>query len=54
MATEERDDRDFTDDAADALEESRRTAGDEGRTIEDQPGSLTADDPDADDDVSAF
>ena len=53
MATEEREDKDFTDDAADALEESRRSAGDEGKTIEDQPGSLEADDPDAGD-VRAF
>jgi hypothetical protein len=53
MSTEERDDKDFTDDAADALDESRRTAGEEGRTIEDQPGSLEADDPEAGD-VSAY
>ncbi len=53
MATDERDDKDFTDDAADALDESRRTAGEEGRTIEDQPGSLEADDPEAGD-VSAY
>ena len=42
MAEEERTD-DFTEEAEDALEESRRSAGEEGRTIEDQPGSLTAD-----------
>ena len=53
MSTEERDDRDFTDDAADALEESRRAAGEEGRTIEDQHGSLEAEDPEARD-VDAF
>ncbi len=52
MATEEHD-QDFTDDAADALEESRRTAGEEGRMIEDQPGSLDTEDPEAGD-VSAF
>ena len=53
MASEERDDKDFTETAADALEEPRRAAGDEDRTVEDQPGSLEADDPDKGD-VSAF
>ena len=37
------DDKDFTDRAADATEETRRRAGEEGRTIEDQPDSLTVD-----------
>ena len=53
MATEERDDRDFTERAADALEESRREAGEEGRTIEEQPDPLTVEDPEAGD-VSAY
>ncbi len=53
MATEERDDKDFTDEAADALEEPRRAAGDEDREVEDQTGSLEAEDPEAGD-VSAF
>ena len=53
MATDERDEKDFADDAADTLEEARRAAGEEGRTIEDQPGSLEAEDPEAGD-VSAY
>ena len=41
------DDRDFAERAADATEETRREAGEEGRTIEDQPESgRVADDDD--------
>jgi hypothetical protein len=41
---------DFTEDAADATEESRRQAGEEGRTVEDQPDSgRVADRDDGDD-----
>ena len=53
MAPDERDDKEFTETAADALEEPRRAAGEEERTVEDQPGSLEADDPEKGD-VSAF
>ena len=38
--TEDRDREDFTEQAADATEETRRRAGEEGRTIEDQPDDL--------------
>ena len=47
--------RDFTEEAADATEESRRRAAEEGRTIEDQPESgRVADDDGSDDEPSAF
>jgi hypothetical protein len=36
---EQQDGPDFAEEAADATEESRRQAGEEGRTIEDQPES---------------
>ena len=39
MVERERDEPDFAERAADATEESRRQAGEEGRTIEDQPES---------------
>ncbi len=47
------DDRDFAERAADATEETRRRAGEEGRTIEDQPetGRLLGDAPDDEPDV---
>ena len=35
---DERDDRDFAERAADATEETRQQRGEEGVTIEDQPG----------------
>ena len=35
---EERDDKDFAERAADATEETRQQRGEEGVTIEDQPG----------------
>jgi hypothetical protein len=41
---------DFADEAADATEESRRRAGEEDRTIEDQPESGRVADDDGDDD----
>ena len=37
--TDREDGPDFAEEAADATEESRRQAGEEGRTIEDQPES---------------
>ena len=53
MGNDERDDQDFTEEAADALDEPRRAAGDEEKTLEEQPGALTTDDPEKGD-VSAF
>ena len=48
-------DGDFTDEAADATEEARRRAAEEGRTVEDQPESgRVADDDGSEDDPSAF
>ena len=50
MTDMEREDKDFTEEAADATEEARRRAGEEGRTIEDQPESGRIADDDGDDD----
>jgi hypothetical protein len=48
-------DEDFADEAADATEEARRRAAEEGRTVEDQPESGRVADRDGDeDDPSAF
>ena len=54
MNDEREGDRDFTERAADATEESRRAAGDEERTIEEQPDSLTVDDDEGEGEVSAY
>ena len=54
MADEERRGQDFLEEADDALAESRREAAEEGRTIEDQPGSLDAPGEDGEDEVTAF
>ncbi len=47
---ERHDDQDFTEEAADATEEARRRAGEEGRSIEEQPesGRIAGDDGDPD------
>ncbi|HEX2110060.1 MAG TPA: hypothetical protein VHF67_00775 [Gaiellaceae bacterium] len=48
-------DEDFTDEAAEATEEARRRAAEEGRTIEDQPESgRVADDENSDDEPTAY
>jgi hypothetical protein len=47
-------DRDPGEEAADATEEARRRAGEEGRTIEDQEDSLAVDDDDEEGEVKAF
>jgi hypothetical protein len=47
-------DEDFTDEAAEATEESRRRAAEEGRTIEDQPESGRVADEGSEDEPSAF
>ena len=46
MPLGERDDQDFAGEAEDALAESRRQAGEEERTIEDNPGTRDAEDSD--------
>ena len=43
---------DFAEEAADATEESRRQAGEEGRTLEEQADSLTVDE--GDEEISGF
>jgi hypothetical protein len=48
-------DGDFTEEAADATEEARRRAAEEGRTIEDQPESgRVADDERSEDEPTAY
>ena len=55
MNEPERNQEDVAEDAADATEEARRKAGEEGRTIEDQPESgRVADDDGNDDRETAF
>ena len=54
MNDEREGDRDFAERAADATEESRRAAGDEERTIEEQPDPLTVDDDEGEGEVSAY
>jgi len=48
------DERDFSERAADATEESRREAGEEGRTIEEQPDPLAVPDEEGEGEVSAY
>ncbi len=48
------DDRDFTERAADATEETRRAAGEEGRTIEEQADPLSVPDEEGDGEISAY
>jgi hypothetical protein len=48
MTDTEPEGKDFTEEAADATEEARRRAGEEGRTIEDQPESGRVADDDGD------
>ncbi len=43
-APQEEDREDFPEDAADATEEARRRAAEDGRTLEDQADSLTVED----------
>ena len=50
---EERD-RDPAERAADATEEARRRAGEEGRTLEDQPDPLAVEDDEGEGDVTAY
>ncbi|MDQ4081828.1 MAG: hypothetical protein M3123_02920 [Actinomycetota bacterium] len=54
MSEERESGADFTERAAEATEESRRAAGDEERTIEDQPDSLTVDDDEGEGEVTAY
>ncbi len=52
---ERENDADFADEAADATDEARRRAAEEGRTIEDQPESgRVAGDEGSEDEPSAF
>ncbi len=54
MSDERAGDRDFTERATEATEESRRAAGEEDRAIEDQADSLTVDDDEDEGEVSAY
>jgi hypothetical protein len=47
-------DRDVGERAADATEESRRRAAEEGRTLEDQPDPLAVDDDEGEGEVTAY
>ena len=54
MAEEREHEPDFTERAADATEETRRAAGEEGRTIEDQADPLAVEDEEGEGDVRAY
>ena len=54
MAEEREPGHDFVDEAAEALEESRRRAAEEGRTIEDQPDPLAVDEDEEEGEITAY
>ena len=54
MGDEREPGQDFVDEAAEALDESRRRAAEEGRTIEDQPDPLAVDEDEEEGEVTAY